>query len=368
MHSRLILLILILIPAVTAAHWESVELKHNWDLTSKGFCSQTTQCLVRASYNESLDNQPEKYWTELANANRPKCIQDKQYLSDNYCENGKWSSRTKLIAQQLLKIAGTNNFALYCDKYQNVLNEYKYNTDYGTVTTFLGKNCDKPNRKKENCVNNICVIKYGDKVAFGTAINTNISSDFSPLQALNYSQTKCDGKTNSGYNPCGDYVYYNPNTESIIYAPGISPMPTVTQTEIDYVEDSYEKLKDYTYDYVYDPNFERYNYTHYKVTPLFQNIYIAKDGQDFFYGFKQENISQPPTSYAGWYYNNIDLPDQACDRYIKRYDSRANCEEQPSDTEFYIVAYKKPPASTLDRHVSIIDAWQDMTGKIRIYK
>jgi hypothetical protein len=366
MRAKLILLFLIIMPAVMAAHWESVELKYNWDLTSKGFCSQTTQCLVRALYNESLDNQPDKYWAGIANADKPKCIQDKQYLSDNYCENGKWSSRTKLIAQQLLAIAGTNSFALYCDKYQNVLNEYKYNTDYGTVTTFLGGYCKQPgNRRTENCVNNICVIKYGTKVAFGTAINTNISSDFSPLQALNHSKTKCDGKTSTGYNPCGDSVYYNPDTQSIIYAPGVSPMPAVTQTEIDYVEDSYEKLKDYTYDYVYDFNNWRYNYTYYNITPQFRHIYITKDGQDFFYGFKQENISQPPVSYAGWYYNNIDLPDQACDRYIKRYDSRANCEEQPSDTEFYIVAYKRDPN---DKNVSIIDAWQDMTGKLRIYK
>jgi hypothetical protein len=366
MRAKLILLLLIITPAVMAAHWEEVELKHNWDRTSHGYCIQESQCLVRESYNESLDNQPDTYWTGTAYADRPKCIQDKQYLSDYYCENGEWSSRTKLIAQQLLKIAGTNDFALYCDKYQNVLNEYQYNTDYGTVTTFLGKYCSQPgNRRTENCVNNICVIKYADKVAFGTAINTNISSDESPLQALNYSKTKCDGKTNSGYNPCGDYVYYNPDIQSIIYAPEVSPMPAVTQTEIDYVEDSYEKLKDYTYDYVYDITVKAYNHTHYKVTPLFQYIYITKDGEDFFYGFKQENISQPSTSYAGWYYSNIELPDQACDRYIKRYDSRANCEEQPSDTEFYIVAYKSDPK---DKHVSIIDAWQDMTGKLRIFK
>ncbi|VVB80882.1 Uncharacterised protein [uncultured archaeon] len=365
MHSRLILLILILIPAVTAAHWESVSLKHNWDLTSQGFCVQPTQCLVRTSYNESLDNQPEKYWTGTAYADKPKCIQDKQYLSDNYCENGQWSSRTKLIAQQLLAIAGTNNFALYCDNYQNALNEYQYNTDYGTVTTFLGRYCLQPgNRRTENCANNICAIKYADKVAFGMAINTEINGDKSPLQALNFSKTKCDNAVNPGYNPCGDNVYYNPDTQSIIYAPGVSPMPAVTQTEIDYVADSYEKLKDYVNDYI--P--AQYNYTYYKITPQFNYLDITKDGQKFFYGFKQENITLPPISYAGWYYSNIQLPDKACDRYIKRYDSRASCEEQPSETDFYIAAYKTSPANSMDRHTSIIDAWQDMTGKLRIYK
>jgi hypothetical protein len=370
---KLFLIILILLaPAVFGAQWVEVSMKFNWDRTSSGFCKEASQCLVKKIFNESFDNQPEKYWSETNSNSRPKCIQNGQYLSDNYCDNGKWSSRTKLIAQQLLAIAGTNDYALYCDNYQNALNQYKYNTDYGTVTTFLSRYCLQPeNHYTENCANNICVIKYADKTAFGTAINTNINGDKSPLQALNLSKTTCDSTlTLSGYNPCGNTnVWYNPQTQSIIYAPSVAPMPTLT-TETSTITTPYEKLKNYTFEYVHNPEVSAYNYTFYGITPQFNYIYITKDGQDFFYGFKQENITHNslPTSYAGWYYSNIDLPEKACDRYIKKYDSRASCEEQPSDTEFYIVAYKKPPASSLDRHLSIIDAWQDMTGKLRIYK
>src|SRR3989338_7550824 len=109
--------------------WVQVDIKTNWQQTSTGFCRNTNQCLVSNAFSEVFDNIPDSYWDGLSDPDLgPKCINNAQYILDNYCNQGIWSSRTRLIATQLLGIAlknTPNNFTLYCDTYENVLNEYR---------------------------------------------------------------------------------------------------------------------------------------------------------------------------------------------------------------------------------------------------
>ena len=346
--------------------WKQVEMKYSWDRRSTDFCKEANQCLIQKRFNETLDNKPDKYWSGRLDSERPKCIQSGQYISDNYCESGEWSSRTKLIAEQLTAIAGNNDYSLYCDRYENALNNYAYKTDYGLASGFLGRLCTQSTatQRTENCVNSICVMKYGNNIAFGTAINTDISGEKSPLQALNMARDECDqAKKAGGYNACGkNSIWYNHDTQSIIYAPGITRMPAPASNAI---IEPYNKLKTYVADYVYNPEMWERNYTFFNITPQFKFLYMAKNKDKTAYSFKQENISDKtyPTDYAGWIYENMQLPNDACDRYIKKYDGKASCEEQPTETEFYVAAYRKHDSDT---RASIIDAWPDTTGKLRI--
>ncbi len=370
----IIFLAILLAPAVIAADWVEVNVRYSWTRQSVGFCQTASQCLVSNAFNESWDNFPDRYWSEVANSQKPKCINNTQYIADNYCDNGIWSTRTRLVATQLLAVAlnkSDTNFSIYCDTYDDVLNKYAYSTDYGPVTTFLRKFCSQTgNRVVENCVNNICVMRYANNMAFGMAINTDISGTKSPLQALNLSATECDNtKNNDGdYDACGDEVWYNHDTQSILYVPAVSPLPPILPIITDYFMVPYNKLRTYVFDYIHDPDIAQYNYTFFNLTPQFNYISIAREGTDFTYSFKQANITHNniPTEYAGWYFTNIQLPENACDRIIKRYDGKASCEVQPSPTEFYVVAYKKPPSNPILKPVSIVDAWQDMTGKLRV--
>ena len=100
--------------------------------------------------------------------------------------------------------------------------------------------------------------------------------------------------------------------------------------------------------------------------PAFDKLYITKDNTDFTYSFKQTNMTLQQVDYAGWYYSNIELPINTCERIIKKYDSYANCEHQPSPTEFYIAAHKTPPQNKFDKRTSLVDVWQDLTGKLRV--
>jgi len=93
---------------------------------------------------------------------------------------------------------------------------------------------------------------------------------------------------------------------------------------------------------------------------------MAKDGFDFVYGFRESNVTLLQIDYGGIYFSNIGLPADTCSRIIKRYDDRANCEEQPSTTEFYMAAHKTPPVNRFDLRKSIIDVWDELTGKLRV--
>jgi len=305
----ILLLILITAPFVAAqgAQWVEVNVKHNWDRRSSGFCNEGAQCLVSNAFNETWDNMPDRYWSQVANWQRPKCINHTQYISDNYCENGEWTSRTKLLSKQLLAIAldkAPTSFSLYCDNYKKVLNRYQYRTDYGLVTNFLNSlNClQAGNKRKDNCVNNICVMKYNNNIAIGTAINTDISGEKSPLQALNLSKAACNNaKQSGGYNHCGFGVWYNHDLKSMIYTPALQTLPAVTTLTEQFFMDPYNKLNDYVFKVVHQPTIQQQNYTFFNFTPKFNQIYMAKDQFDFAYSFREQNITLVQRDYAGWF-------------------------------------------------------------------
>jgi len=357
---------------VASADWVATSIRHDRYRRSTGFCQNATQCLVSNAFSETWDNFPDRYWTEASNSEKPKCIADGQYISDHYCERGQWSSRTKLVATQLLATAlstSPTNFSLYCDSYDKVLNKYAYSTDYGSVTTFLREFCyPRDGVRLENCVNNICVLRHGNNVAFGMAINTEIDGLKSPLQALNLSQDECDAAKNADgdYDACGWGVWYNHDTESLLYVPRLSPLPAAEPIVQDFFITPFNKLKDYVFTVVHKPEITQYNYTFFNFTPQFNQVYMAKEGFDFVYGFRESNVTLFQLDYGGIYFSNIDLPSDTCSRIIKRYDDRANCEEQPSPSEFYMAAHKTPPVNRFDERKSIIDVWDEMTGKLRV--
>ncbi len=368
---NLVLLFLILVPFVQAADWVEVSIRQDWDRKTIGFCTETSQCLVSNAFNPAWDNFPDRYWSEQSNEDKPKCINNTQFIEDNYCDMGQWSSRTKLVSTQLISLAlnqSPTNFSIYCDDYDKVFNRYSYRTDYGAVISFLGKFCmPTGGRALRNCVNSVCVLRHGNNVAFGTAINTEIDGSKSPLLALNLSEDSCDNAINNDkdYDLCEFGVWYNYDTKSIIYA-HTAILPPVNPITEQFFMTPYNKLKNYVFDHVYNPDIAQYNYTFFNQTPAFKQIYIAKEDFDFVYSFRQKNVTLTQIDYAGWYFSNINLPNGTCDHIIKGYDSRANCEIQPTASEFYVAAHRNPPVNKFDIRQSIVDAWEEVVGMLRV--
>lgn len=233
--------------------WQNASLKPDQYNLTTGYCGEY-QC-----YYDPPDGSD------------PLCVNDGNYTFDDYCLDGMWSSRTNTIALQLLKLDelhGMHDYVLFCDSFENALNDYDYLDPLaGDVYEYLvGENKGDDEFPlydcgigEFGCTNNFCVIKYTDsgddseKIVFGTSLNipVNASQD-TPEYFLSFIRllgpfaqdilpgedhhTYCDGvirQQNDYYLGCthdfggGDYideneewdVWYNTGTNSIIYAP-----------------------------------------------------------------------------------------------------------------------------------------------------
>lgn len=194
-------------------NWEEANKKFTMDDSVSGYCPKISQCLVNP-FEKNETNQ---------------CIESGTYVikpgpytvDDNYCGNGFWTSRTKLLALKMLKLKTESNYTLFCDDRQSTLNNLNYIVEGEAAANIL------INIK----TNNFCILKDGNKVIAGTTINKDIEDI--PSTDLNiFGVTSCSssGLVNDGqYHPCDSNkkVWYNKKLRSIIYsATGIGNIPT----------------------------------------------------------------------------------------------------------------------------------------------
>ena len=233
--------------------WQDSLLKLDWNGELSGYCPSTSQCLVHPSGNPDNNGKPETYLyageQDSPSFNSPQCINNSQYILDHYCDNGKWTSRTKLLASDLLGLAnnmGLNKYTLFCEDYTRTLNIYSYSAiPFGIFEQFLNEDeCLSKEYQDVRCVNKICILKYNEgneeKAIFSTTINVPINATQDqptnpnlyllsmfgkdPNEEPTYCQTAID--PNDNYDMCNsDDIWYNHKTESLIYnKEGISPL------------------------------------------------------------------------------------------------------------------------------------------------
>ncbi len=207
--------------------WQPAVLKFDWDNVENGYCPYVEQCLVDKNGNTSQDYDASKYHPD----NPPLCIDDGESIEDHYCDNGEWTTRTRLIALSLLDVETiSDDFILYCDHYKRSLADYTYEPveDYlagperGTYPA-LKRKCFEG--YDVDCVNHFCVLKYEDndgiKTGFGVSLNRPIDDvEYSFLEALNFERIYCDSLSGSGpYFKCSSEndIWYNPELNAVIY-------------------------------------------------------------------------------------------------------------------------------------------------------
>lgn len=173
-----------------------------------GYCPGNNQCLVNVNGLFSDNNNP--------SAN-PQCISGSQYIKDNYCDNGNWTSRTKSVALQLLDIAGSNDYAIFCDSAAKSLNRLNY-----AIGTQNAKDLATADTNK------FCVISFEGNAILGTSLNKDLVSGSPILKALETGVTSCKnigtvGTSNCWYDAQAKLLYYSrqpfsiqsPNQDSI---------------------------------------------------------------------------------------------------------------------------------------------------------
>ena len=222
-----------------AGDWQETVEQCTWDKSDcSSFCSSPTQCMVDPNGNPANNNNPDSYKGEGADDN-PQCIESGQFIGDHYCDDSKWTSRTKIIASQLFAIIKPDkDFILYCDHYTNSLPDYELSESYlgGEIynpftDTFQ---CNKDNSFE--CVNNFCILRYEDQITLVTSLNEEINStDYSFLNVLGRQSTYCDvlADTNSGFNTCAandKRTWYADKYQAILFSDK-DIQPTIPSSE-----------------------------------------------------------------------------------------------------------------------------------------
>ena len=348
--------------------------KFRFDRGQKGFCPRDDQCLVNIDGASANNDKPEAFFSGPP-TNNPICIADKQFIMENVCENGEWTSRTKYVALQLEQLAKAvgGGYTIFCDKYDEVLNFFAYQpaASKGAVAReFLeAQTC-----KQGNCVNQFCGMAYKDGVAFGTSLNEEINSPVkSFLLALGLESNACDGvaKTVDHFEDCGGgtRVYYNPVINSVVYIPQ-GDLPRKTIEELKFQQAS-----------IFGPFDQLVESAKVSITPgdfvgrskLFSKLFIDRRAEKEFFSFitekaADEDRSNLPTTYIGGWYNQIDVQDPSgrspC-QLISTVDTgvlagSGFCKFDPSSKKLEFVRYSlgESPNPTVKN-------WRDLTAKFR---
>lgn len=343
------LILFVVVFTVVAVDWYPAIFKQGWHQRSADFCSLDTQCLVSPAGSQEFDGMPEKFFSEI----KPYCINNNQYILDFYCDNGFWSSRTKLLALELLTVANAqspNDFSLFCAQPELAFNNVNYEVDDVLVTEYFD-NCH-PYGTQDNykCINSVCVLKYGNNVAFGTSLNIPIDDSKSFLKALGKSSNLCNREKNNNnrFDLCSDNIWYNHDTESIIVLPGAS-MPAVnTNLENTLINPKFNTLKSLA---------QSSNMSFFKEPKVFNNLYFAKKNNKEVFSFLEKDKTEFSYDYIGLQMNNVEISN-FCDDVIYTIDSNVVCDDSGN---LLVIAKKTPEIDD-----SLVMLWADLTAKLRL--
>ena len=278
-----------------------------------GYCTSNSQCFVQKLSGQAAE-----------------CNESGTYLLDYFCENGDWTSRTKLVALQLLELGNQQSpgdYTLFCDFFHNSLNYLDYtvsstvagSTAWNFLEGFRGfdvRECDDGGAftpEEDACVNKVCVLKYYNnnekKIAIGTSLNQPPqdleTNEFPFLYLLPeiYDCTNAIESTQQGtygtYSHCGSSQgWYNPTTNSIIYsneAISLTP-PNFWQRFIEFLRDPFNIIFDLIINSLtpstphYDPAPDAWNFIN--RTKEFNRIFLLDDGTKSIRGIVETNMSQ----------------------------------------------------------------------------
>lgn len=183
--------------------WKESSLKYTSDEGAPGYCPKETQCLLDPTKTEEAE----------------QCAEPGIYREDSYCEDGNWTTRTKLLASKLLEMRSAD-FTLFCDTKENTLNNLQYQAERDIIGNIL---------RNDLQTNNFCVLSSGNKVFVASSTNQNLDRVLSK-NILGVRSCSMQGAlANDGaYHPCdsSNKVWLNSKLKSFIYSSGTISVPS----------------------------------------------------------------------------------------------------------------------------------------------
>jgi len=317
-----------------------LKLKYDWNGENEEYCAEDSMCLT----------------------NQQECVNSGEFRDDHYCEDGEWTTRTKLVALQLFDIAdraSADNFTLFCDSYKNTLNYYDYIIEgTATVESYFYE------------INNICVLKLPQQIIFGTSLNNRIDQgDF--IKTLTgvthcYDAFDVDGK----YHQCNSgssKAWYNNRTKSIIYSnKEILDNPPdfeidAWQTFLRFLKNPFQVIFDTLFSlFEPDPEIVTGDYTFMQDTKDFSRIYFDRNDYRSIRGIT-EKVNHPTkgeylsVTYSMYAEDICGTVKQAYNNFNPLLGSLVYCYFDRLERTHYVVS----------NHTAALALWPDLTAKLR---
>ncbi|MBI4175587.1 MAG: hypothetical protein HY518_00130 [Candidatus Aenigmarchaeota archaeon] len=318
--------------------WQQAVPKPSLNGDAQGFCPQQSQCFVNPNGDPEDNGNP---------SGNPQCILQDQFIRDDFCASGSWSTRTTQIALQMLAIREQGDFTLFCDRTENTLNLLDYLAPSGQqASTYFGDNA-----------NNVCVLKQGSSISVGASFNV----PFTDTAALDlFGVQSCSGaqQQDGQYHKCdaAGNLWYNKKLESIIFSktPLSLEQPDPSFLNSFFITPLANLISTLT-QMITNPSFPISNFE--GRIAKFQRLYIAEHGSKSIFGVLQGD--QATIEYTN--FNDINI----CDftrTYTQRIEGSNAGIECVSSGQTYKLLLQGGQLTAFQPE----QAWPDLTSKVRI--
>jgi hypothetical protein len=140
------------------ASWTASNIQYDWNYAASGYCPLQTDCFVSKIYGCIRNGD---------SVNDPSSSRNAGDSGNHYCSNGKWTTKSYLVAQALQNISGGANFIIFCDNATNALN-----------------------KDAKQYIASACTLTFGDRVVSGIILNSrNKSTEFLKFLKSSYAST-----------------------------------------------------------------------------------------------------------------------------------------------------------------------------------
>ncbi|MBI2128645.1 hypothetical protein HYU07_00250 [Candidatus Woesearchaeota archaeon] len=351
-----------------SGEWKDDYQKKTWN-NEAGYCPEKQQCLVNPSGSYASNNNPDAYFTST----QPQCINNTQYVLDHYCENGNWTTRTKQLALTMINLAGSSEYALFCDNYANVLNYYNYIIS-GTKNAqdYISNKCTFGSQVNQPCANQVCILNYNNNILFGLTVNQELNApNYKFLDVLSLSG--CTATNDGQFHSCdaSNKIWYNNASKTLIYSNAAFSMPTtLTQAYLKTLSlillgnpilALHQLINSIILpSFDFGGNLVSFDYSFINQTKDFSHLYMLKTTDKSIFALIEENILDATgvsTKYLVINYTGFGT--NICDDYVNK-TNKYICYKD--NNKFYIAA--KPFADKVTD--AVFNLWRDFTSKLRI--
>jgi hypothetical protein len=372
--------------------WSNQAIKKDWNNDQFGFCSAKDECFVMPSSSaQSAADSVGSASSASSGQKFASCLSSGQYLFDHYCEAGNWTSRTKYLAETMLKAVEGDEYVLYCaepfsamvsasdlvkqmisGEVKKVSSEksspLKSNQTEISLSSCFSEKHPLISDEENTCINNLCVLKFRSGgqwlTAFAASLNkpANATGSFLTSLQVDPSKLKSSCPAGNGFVKCNlagisGELWYNQNLNSIIFSsPGLS-YGTVAPT-------TWEKIKSFFSGWFKGETSSASNAVLLESRNLREVYFLNKDGKKI-KGIKEVSGKDSESliiEYSGF---QSPLCDYASDLRINDANLKSELLEKESQV-FGLSCEEKEDLTTISAVEGTDFLWPQLTAKLRV--